>query len=401
MVRGLAALLVLVLCVHASTSEEAGRRGGITTHERILRDGYPSEYYDVTTEDGYILQINRIPRGRNDFNNFRGRPVVFLMHGLQGSANSYIGIGPENSIAYVLANVGFDVWIGNARGVEQSRRHVSLDPDGLFSKRSFWDFTFEEIALIDLPTMIDFVLNFTNQQKLHYVGHSQGGTVFLILNSRKPEYNNKFISAHLLAGVGYQNHFPSKILTKAADDVDQIYSLARLVGVVELLGPGKFSFSEDIEEIKEKVQEYQSRGLISLILENLIAAIENALDELSRGKEMVAGAALKQYGHFGQNIRDKRFRSWDYGILENLIRYGRITPPDYNLRNINVDTVMHYTVGDNLLHERDVLAMARHMPNCKVRRVARRSFSHTDFVMSADSRELVTDFIVDDLVRRV
>jgi len=43
----------------------------------------------------------------------------------------------------------------------------------------------------DLPVMIDYVLSYTKQQTLHYIGHSMGTTTLFILLSMKPEYNAK------------------------------------------------------------------------------------------------------------------------------------------------------------------------------------------------------------------
>lgn len=113
--------------------------------------------------------------------------------------------------------------MGNARGNRNSRVHESLNPDDSREKLEFFDFSFEEIATRDLPAMIDYILQNTGQEKLHYIGHSQGGTTFLILNSMLPEYNNKIQSAHLLAGVGYMDYFPSSELGALALLTDVIY----------------------------------------------------------------------------------------------------------------------------------------------------------------------------------
>ena len=39
--------------------------------------------------------------------------------------------------------------------------------------------------------MIDYILNYTNQKTLHYIGYSMGSTELFVLLSMKPEYNAK------------------------------------------------------------------------------------------------------------------------------------------------------------------------------------------------------------------
>ena len=63
--------------------------------------------------------------------------------------------------------------MGNARGNKNSRFHTTLNPDDALEKYLFFDFSFEEIGTLDLPAMIDYVLEHTKRDKLHYIGHSQ------------------------------------------------------------------------------------------------------------------------------------------------------------------------------------------------------------------------------------
>lgn len=115
------------------------------------------------------------------------------------------------------------MWMGNARGNKNSRQHVSLDPDHEKEKHDFFDFSFEEIGIFDVASMIDYILDHTGIDKLHYIGHSQGGTVFFVLASMRPEYNKKLQSVHLLAGVGYMEYFPDAQLASVAVFTDLIY----------------------------------------------------------------------------------------------------------------------------------------------------------------------------------
>ena len=71
--------------------------------------GYPFENHVVTTRDGYILNLHRIPHGANEKSEDAKsvqRPVVFLGHALECSSSEY-AFGPANkSLAYILADAG-------------------------------------------------------------------------------------------------------------------------------------------------------------------------------------------------------------------------------------------------------------------------------------------------------
>lgn len=98
--------------------------------------------------------------------------------------------------------------MGNARGNTYSRRHVTMKPDN----SQFWQFSWHEIGYYDVPAMIDYVLKETGMNKLHYIGFSQGTTVFWVMTSTRPEYNDKIISMQALAPIGYVSNIKSPLI---------------------------------------------------------------------------------------------------------------------------------------------------------------------------------------------
>lgn len=135
------------------------------------------------------------------------------MHGLLDSSAGWVLMDQNQSLAYVLADLGYDVWMGNARGNQYSRRHIKLSPNrNHYNRRQFWSFSWHEIGYYDLPAMIDYVLAVNQDfKKLHYIGFSQGTTSFFVMASERPEYNEKILLMNALAPVAFMTNVKSPV----------------------------------------------------------------------------------------------------------------------------------------------------------------------------------------------
>lgn len=197
----------------------------------IENDGFPVESHEVQTGDGYVLKMFRIPYSPNLQNQNTTKKVAFLMHGILSSSDCWIMNGAENSLAYVLSNAGYDVWMGNARGNTYSRNNVemtSLLPH-------FWDFSWNEIAVFDLPAMFDYIRYVTGEQSFHYVGHSQGTTVYMALLASLPSFNEYIETGQLLSPIGFMRDLSSPLAKVAGPLLGKPNIFSRLFGSNEFL----------------------------------------------------------------------------------------------------------------------------------------------------------------------
>ena len=68
----------------------------------IEKAGYPVETHIVTTEDGYILTMFRIPYGKDGpGENDEPRPVVFVQHGLLCSSADWVLSDPPKALGNI------------------------------------------------------------------------------------------------------------------------------------------------------------------------------------------------------------------------------------------------------------------------------------------------------------
>lgn len=66
----------------------------------VKRKGYPFERHRVVTDDGYIIELHRIPWGRKGkaTGSPPKRPPVLLMSGLLGDSSNYVLDFPDQSL---------------------------------------------------------------------------------------------------------------------------------------------------------------------------------------------------------------------------------------------------------------------------------------------------------------
>ncbi|CAG2175164.1 unnamed protein product [Oppiella nova] len=175
-------------------AREAGRY--VNTRAQIIESrGFRAENHYITTGDGYILSFTRIVNPRVT-DRSKLRPII-LQHGFQANADMWLinsmgrlndkgqwvednNNGPVgNTLGFVLAVNGYDVWLANMRGNIYSQNHTEFKIDD----PRFWRFSVDEMIDYDLPAMISYIQKETQKEKISFIGHSQGG---LIMDSETP-----------------------------------------------------------------------------------------------------------------------------------------------------------------------------------------------------------------------
>jgi lysosomal acid lipase/cholesteryl ester hydrolase len=185
--------------VHAGTSNPEKRRHADRIRkagdfeELCALFGYRNvEEHVVLTKDGYLLGIHRIPGPKDEPRpapgTSTGKPVVYLHHGLLMNSEIWVCLTESyRSVAFVLAELGFDVWLGNNRGNKYSKKSIHHDPNS----HKFWDFSIDDFAWHDIPDSIEYILQITRADTLSYVGFSQGTAQAFAALSIHPQLNQK------------------------------------------------------------------------------------------------------------------------------------------------------------------------------------------------------------------
>ncbi len=358
--------------------------------QMIQSKGYVYEEHKVITPDGYILGLYRIPHGRNSSSSKPGRPVL-LQHGLLDSGTTWVMNFPDQSLGFILADAGYDVWIGNSRGSRYSRAHVKYNPQ---HDEAFWDFSWDEMATFDLPSMISYILNVTQQTKISYVGHSQGTAIgfaqFGNPNSTVAK-NVSFWAA--LAPVAHLGHIksPFRYLTTPTIQIDLEVFWHILFGkneflpsdaITQWLGAfacAKSTAGKDIcENIYFVIFGPDKKNLNETRLPVYIAHVPD-------------GTSVKNMIHLAEGVQTNLFEKYDYGTAEeNQQHYNQTTPPLYDIRPMTVPTAIFSGGEDWLADPTDVdYIYSQIQTETLVFRKSVPEYNHMDFVWGLTANKII------------
>ena len=360
-------------------------RPHMTTEQLIAAHGYLSESHTVLTADGFMLTMHRVVR---EFDRINER-VALLHHGLLGSSDDWLLLGTHGALPYMLLENGFDVWLLNARGNRYSRTHTNKSIDRI----EYWDFSWHEMGVYDLPAEIKYITEVTNSSDLNFIGHSMGCTALLVLLSTYPQYNTILTSGILIAPLAYMYHVKGPL--------NLLANFYRENGKHALTFLGQSAFMKH-KVFPQQIIEKYCKGLNRTCFNTLLllgnGGVGNVWDRklLSDVLDHVpAGGSVKTVMHYVQLVKSGYFQWFDYGAENNHLKYETGAPPSYNLRSVTLPIAIFSSPSDWLATGTDIQTLLPLLQDVRIHHVIKTdNFGHFDFLWSPYAPDYIYNFIV-------
>ncbi|KAI7732488.1 hypothetical protein M8C21_024207 [Ambrosia artemisiifolia] len=384
------------------TQKKTNLSSSLNTDARTCRDvitelGYPYEAIKVVTSDGYVLVLERIPRRDS-------KKAVYLQHGVFDSSMCWVSNGIVGSPAFAAYDHGYDVYLGNFRGLV-SREHVNKK----LSSRQYWRYSINEHGTQDIPALIEKIhevktlelksssqLN-TNEQsntdqpyKLCAICHSLGGAAILmyIITRRVENKPHRLSRSIMLSPAGF--HHDSPFFFTVSE-----YLCLWLAPILNPIFPGLYIptrfFRMLVNKLARDLQNYPAvGGLVQTIMSYVVGGDSSnwvgVMGLPHYNMNDMPGVSFGVARHLAQIKRAKRFIMFDYGSrAANMKVYGSPEPMDlgarYNLIDVPIDLVAG--MKDKVIFPSMIMHHYRLMKNGGVNASYKQfEYAHLDFTFS-------------------
>uniref|UniRef100_G1N8F2 Lipase A, lysosomal acid type n=1 Tax=Meleagris gallopavo TaxID=9103 RepID=G1N8F2_MELGA len=332
---------VVVPCAFAVGRRNVDPETNMNISQIITFRGYPSEEYEVITEDGYILSVNRIPYGRKDLGQSKGpRPAVFLQHGLLADGTNWITNLDYNSLGFMLADAGYDVWLGNSRGNTWSRKHIHFT----VKQEEFWIFSFH-----------------------CFFNFAKAGQKIKMFFALAPVATVKFATSPLTK----LGAFPDLLIKNLF---------------------GKKQFLPQNFWLKWLATHVCTHRILDDLCGNvffLLCGFNERNLNMSRvdvySSHCPAGTSVQNMIHWSQAVKSGELKAYDWGSkAANMAHYNQSTPPFYKVKEMTVPTAV-WTGGQDLLADpKDVAMLLTQITNLVYHKHIP-EWEHLDFIWGLDA----------------
>lgn len=262
------------------------------------------------------------------------RPVLLLHHELLNGDMWFTEVnrnGPSPLLPFLLADDGFDVWVGHERATYWSHDHTRLGS----SELEYWDWTWDEFVDHDLPIMLNHI-NANTHSKVHVVGVSQSASV-AVAASTQQAVASQMKSLVLLGPSIYHGNVGHLQLQTWAQLFAKFLDMTRpdpshILGqfnVSRLFGMHSWSVGGPASQVTGP----------DCCISKPLALFANGWDGTTSNKNFL---------HFEQGVVTNTFQRFDYGSdSRNLEAYGQTTPPSYSPANIPGDLPVQVIFAGN------------------------------------------------------
>ena len=364
----------------------------ISTYQKMINQaGYYFEEHKICTEDGYILTAWRIPCLLNETNMdlYKKRKPVILQHGLIDSSYTWLLLDKEHSLPFLLVDNKFDVWLTNTRGNAVSFEHENpqeFDSAKIDSK--YWNFSFHEMAIYDLPANVDYIKEKTGFEKIDYICHSQGGLIYFIMYTM----NQKFIEENF-------EHFISlgTVITTFTSESNLIKlgSYSKLPEIVDTLHINNIlCFNKFFYDAISNFCKFFNKpcyNIVKFIVSNNFETKRINMSKLfSEFLYVPAGTSSKNLRHWMQIYNTKRLARYDYGEKKNLEIYKTKKSPIYDLsefKNYKIKSRLYTSDKDPFSNIDDLHHLTKYLNDKYVKIKRMINYNHMDFLWSDDAKE--------------
>ncbi|PRP82404.1 hypothetical protein PROFUN_10180 [Planoprotostelium fungivorum] len=372
----------------------------------VLRaEGYPQETHIAVTKDGFQLVMVRIPHGiKGPDNGNTSRPVVLLMHGLLDDCATWVINLPSQSLGFLLADAGYDVWMGNVRGNSYSMGHQYYNQQN----EDYWrSIDFDNMIQFDLPSMVDkgnisshitltsTALSVSGRKTLSYVGHSQGTLMAfgaLTTNKTLAKQIDVFIAMAPVAYLAKQKAAMLSFLSKL-----EVIGIVKFFGARNLLPPQWLM--KLVGGTACRFTPWLCQNALGIFVGNNPKNLNTTRLPFILSLEP-GGTSVQNIAHWAQNVNSKRclfivdhtyllsFQKFDFkDPNKNMKMYGVPYAPEYPLdqltRASGVPPIAIFNGGNDLLADpEDVDFLIKMLPtdNMPILHNFQPTYNHIDFL---------------------